>query len=120
MLAAVPLGPVVDPDWALQHLSRALWDPVDPMQIGSLRSELQFRVNGEVFRFATERTLKRFMKAPTLWCGAVRDPVSGRYFLPSSRSPEAYWIGGPYYFEHDTTKARFVDDPHRYEIIRRM
>jgi YHS domain-containing protein len=40
--------------------------------------------------------------------------------VPTRRSPEAYWIGGPYYFENDSTKARFVDDPHRYEIIRRM
>ena len=86
----------------------------------TLPPALQFRVNGEVFRFASERTLKKFMLAPTRWCGVVRDPVSGRTFQPTTFSPEAYWIGGPYYFESDSTKARFVDDPHRYEIIRRM
>jgi YHS domain-containing protein len=110
----------VDPDWALFHLSRALWDPVDPSRIGSLHAELQFRVNGEVYRFANERTLRRFMIAPTIWCGTLRDPVSGRVFHPSSRSPEAYWLGGPYFFESEANKALFVDDPHRYEIIRRM
>jgi YHS domain-containing protein len=114
------LGPVIDPDWALFHLQRALWDPVDPRQLGSLHDALQFRVNGEVYRFSSERTLQRFMKTPTLWCGVLRDPVTGRRFVPSTRSPEAYWIGGPYFFEHDSTKARFVDDPHRYAIIRRM
>ena len=119
-MPTVPLGPVVDPDWALRHLSRALWDPVEPTRMGSLEAALQFRVNGEVFRFASERTLKKFMLAPTRWCGIVRDPVSGRTFQPTPFSPEAYWIGGPYYFESDSTKARFVDDPHRYEIIRRM
>ena len=93
---------------------------MDPRQLGSLESDLQFRVNGEVYRFATQRTLRRFMSAPLLWCGVVRDPVSGQRFLPSSRSPEAYWVGGPYYFESDSTKDRFVADPHRYEVVRAM
>ena len=111
---------MVDPDWYLYHLQRALWDPVDRRKLGSLRPELQFRVNGEVYRFSSERTMRRFMKTPTRWSGRVRDPVSGRPFKPSRQSPEAYWIGGPYFFESESTKARFVDDPRRYEIIRRM
>jgi YHS domain-containing protein len=114
------LGPVVDAEWALYHLQRALWDPVDPKRLGSLSNLLQFRVNGEVYRFSSERTLQRFMQSPTLWCGLLRDPVSGRRFLPSRRSPTAYWVGGPYYFESEANKDRFVDDPHKYEIIRRM
>jgi YHS domain-containing protein len=117
---AVPLGPVVDAEWALFHLSRALWDPVDPKQIGSLEDSLQFRVNGEVYRFANERNLRRFMESPALWCGLVRDPVSGRRFLPSKRSPAAYWVGGPYLFENEANKQAFIEDPHKYQIIRRM
>ena len=116
----VPSGPVVEPEWALFHLERALRDPVEPARIGSLDPALHFRVNGEVYRFASERTMRRFMHAPARWCGIVRDPVSGRRFQPTARSPEAYWVGGPYYFESDSTKARFVDDPHRYEVIRGM
>ena len=114
------MGPVIDPDWALAHLQRALYDPIDPRRLGSLNPALQFRVNGEVFRFASERTLRRFMKTPQKWCGRVRDPITGRCFKPGVHSPEAYWIGGPYYFESDSTKARFVEDPHRWAIIRRM
>jgi len=114
------LGPVVDPDWALFHLQRALYDPLDPRRLGSLDPALHFRVNGEVFRFSTDRTLRRFMKSPQRWCGPVRDPVTGRHFKPTTDSPEAYWIGGPYFFESDSTKARFVEDPHRWAIIRRM
>jgi YHS domain-containing protein len=114
------LGPVIDAEWALYHLQRALWDPVDPRRLGSLDPELQFRVNGEVYRFSSERTLQRFVKAPQLWCGVVRDPVSGRRFLPSRRSPEVYWVGGPYYFESEANKERFVADPHAYAVIRRM
>jgi YHS domain-containing protein len=99
-------------------MQRALWDPVEPTRIGSLRPDLQFRVNGEVYRFSSEKNLHRFMMAPRNWCGTVRDPVSGRVFKPTRRSPEAYWVGGPYYFESDSTWTRFVDDPHHYEIIR--
>ena len=110
----------MDAEWALFHLQRALWDPVDPARLGSLEPELQYRVNGEVYRFASVRTLRQFVKTPERWCGLVRDPVTGCRFRPTPRSPEAYWIGGPYFFESDSTKARFIDDPHQYAIIRRM
>ncbi len=110
----------MDPEWALYHMQRALWDPVDPRHLGSLDPELQFRVNGEVYRFSSEATLRRFMRTPIPWCGMLRDPVTGHHFMPSRRSPEAYWVGGPYFFESDSTRARFVEDPHRYEVIRRI
>lgn len=99
-------------------MQRALWDPVDPNQLGSLKDELHFRVNGEVYRFANTANLRRFMQAPQLWCGLLRDPVTGERFWPSTRSPEAYWVGGPYFFVSDSTKARFVDDPKKYEVVR--
>ena len=114
------MGPVVDPEWGLFHTQRALWDPVEPSRLGSLDPALQFRVNGETYRFATERTLRKFMLAPKSWCGMLRDPVTGNKFMPTRRSPEAYWIGGPYFFESESTKTKFVEDPHRYEVIRRM
>ena len=119
-MGRVPSGPVTAPEWALFHMQRALWDPVDPHHVGSLTADLQYRVNGEVYRFSSQRSMKKFMRMPLRWCGLVRDPISGRTFKPSTRSPEAYWVGGPYFFESESTKARFVDDPHRYEIIRRM
>lgn len=114
------MGPVIDPEWGLFHSQRALWDPVEPARLGSLDPRLQFHVNGEAYRFADERNLRRFMLAPKNWCGLLRDPVTGHKFMPTRRSPEAYWIGGPYFFESESTKAVFVGDPHRYEVIRRM
>ena len=114
----VPSGPVVDSEFALFHMQRALWDPVDPSRLGSLADTLHYRVNGEVYRFADERTLHRFVMAPALYCGLVRDPVNGKRFHPSTRTPAAYWIGGPYFFSHDSTKAAFVDDPKKYEVLR--
>lgn len=109
----------MDELWLLEHMQRALWDPVDPRRLGSLADSLEFRVNGEVYRFSGTRTLRRFMQQPVRWCGVVRDPVTGCRFLPSARSPQAYWIGGPYFFEAESTWQRFIDDPHRYEVIRR-
>ncbi len=101
-------------------MQRALWDPVDPTQVGSLADSLHWRVNGEVYRFASERNLRRFMEAPELWCGLLRDPVTGERFWPSAHSPEAFWVGGPYFFASDSTKRKFVDDPKRYEVVRAL
>jgi len=114
------LGPVVDAEWALIHMQRALWDPVDPRFLGSLADSLHLRVNGEVYRFASRLTLRRFKRAPVQWCGVVRDPVTGNRFLPSIHSPELYWGGGPYFFESDSTKRLFTDAPHKFEVIRRI
>lgn len=110
----------MDPEWGLFHLRRALWDPVDPTRLGSLQEQLQYRVNGEVYRFSSERNLRRFVMTPTQWCGMLRDPVTGNRFVPHAHSPAAYWFGGPYFFQSDSTKWRFVEDPHHFEVIRRM
>lgn len=99
-------------------MQRALWDPVDPTRLGSLSDSLHFRVNGEVYRFAGARTLRRFMSAPELYCGLLRDPVTGERFLPSTQSPQAYWVGGPYIFATEANKTKFVDDPKKYEVVR--
>ena len=110
----------MDAEWALIHMQRALWDPVDPRFIGSLADSLHFRVNGEVYRFSSRLTLRRFKRSPVLWCGVVRDPVTGHRFVPSIHSPEFYWRGGPYYFESDSTRQRFAQDPHKFEVFRRI
>ena len=101
-------------------MQRALWDPVDPQLLGSLTEDLHFRVNGEVYRFATERTMKRFVQEPQLWCGVVRDPVTGVRFVPSTKSPSAWWTTGPYFFESDSTKDAFVENPKRYQVLREI
>ena len=101
-------------------MQRALYDPVDPRLLGSLTADLQFRVNGEVYRFGIEKTMQRFMQEPELWCGLLRDPVNGERFRPSTRPPRVYFIGGPYYFSSDSTRDRFVDEPLRFEVKRAL
>src|SRR5258706_16037901 len=96
-------------------MQRALWDPVDPHRLGSLADSLEYRVNGEVFRFADRRTLRRFMQTPVRWCGVVRDPVTGCRFQPTAHSPQAYWIGGPHFFSAAPPPHRLIADPPPYQ-----
>jgi YHS domain-containing protein len=110
----------VDSDFALFHMQRALWDPVDPVEMGSLADSLHFRVNGEVYRFANARNRQRFASSPELWCGLLRDPVSGERFWPSAVSPQAYWVGGPYFFASEASKSQFLSDPKKYEVRRAL
>ena len=108
----------MDPEFALFHLQRALWDPVDPSQLGSLSPGLQTTVNGEIYRFASAATLASFRAHPARYCGVLRDPVSGGRFTPSATSPHMEWNGGPYYFESDSTRALFRKAPKKYEVVR--
>lgn len=101
-------------------MQRALWDPVDPTLIGSLAADRRTKVNGEIYRFGSAATLGRFRAAPALYCGLLRDPVTGVRFWPSTRSPRWEWDGGPYFFRNDSSRTAFMRDPHRYEVQRIM
>jgi len=109
---------VTDPEFALFHLQRSLWDPVDPRRVGSLAEALRARVNGEPYRFAGPATLRRFRRDPVRYCGLLRDPVTGVRFWPGRRSPRAEWKGGVYFFDGDSTFAEFRRAPQRYEVKR--
>jgi YHS domain-containing protein len=109
---------VTDPEFALFHLQRSLWDPVDPTRVGSLSETLHARVNGEPYRFASPATLRRFQRDPALYCGLLRDPVTGMRFRPGARAPRIEWKGGPYFFASDSARAEFQRAPRRYEVKR--
>jgi len=100
-------------------MSRTLWDPVDPAALGSLDPRLHSRVNGEIYRFARATTLRRFQRDPVRWCGILRDPVSGVRFVPERTSPRFEHEGVPYFFESDSTRQVFRDQPSRFAIRRR-
>jgi YHS domain-containing protein len=108
----------VDPEFALYHLQRALWDPVNPTRLGSLSPDLQSTVNGEIYRFATPATLAAFRAHPVRYCGVLRDPVTGGRFTPTASSPHVDWNGGPYYFASDSTRTLFRKAPKKYEVVR--
>lgn len=105
-------------EFLIQHMSRTLWDPVDPRQLGSLSQKLHAHVNGEVYRFASTATLARFQRDPVRWCGLVRDPVSGIVFVPDPFSPRLDWTDGPYFFTCDSTRLEFSRAAGRYAIVR--
>ncbi len=101
-------------------MQRALWDPVEPERIGSLDPRLHARVNGEIYRFASRRTLALFRRHPVRWCGLLRDPVTGERFVPGARSPRADLDGVPYFFASDSTRAAFVKSPRKFEVKREI
>ena len=109
---------MTDPEFALFHLQRSLWDPVDTTRVGSLTETLHARVNGERYRFASPATLRCFRRDPARYCGLLRDPVTGMRFWPGAHSPRAEWKGGPYLFDSDSTFAEFQRAPQRYEVKR--
>jgi YHS domain-containing protein len=105
-------------DFLLEHMSRTLWDPVDPTQLGSLDPALHARVNGEIYRFASAATLERFRRFPARWCGLVRDPVNGRCFTPTRASRRYEYRDGPYFFSSDSSFKAFRAAPERFAIHR--
>jgi YHS domain-containing protein len=106
-------------DFLLEHMSRCLFDPVDPTRIGSLDPKLQARVNGEIYRFAGPLTRHRFVKDPVRWCGILRDPVSAVRFYPDRFSPRVSTQESPYFFDSDSTYRVFKIDPEHYAIHRK-
>ena len=114
----MPSQPVPAAEFLLEHMSRTLWDPVDPASLGSLERRLHAKVNGEIYRFSRPATLARFRRNPARWCGILRDPVSGARFVPTSRSPR--WDHGdiPYFFTGDSTRRVFMAAPDRWAIRR--
>jgi YHS domain-containing protein len=105
-------------EFLIEHMSRTLWDPVDPRQLASLDTLLRYRVNGEIYRFATAATLARFKRDPMRWCGVVRDPVNEVVFLPGRATRRLDWVDGPYFFCCDSTRLEFSRNPLKYAIVR--
>ena len=99
-------------------MSRTLWDPVDPTQLGSLTPALHAKVNGEIYRFARPTTLARFRRDPVRWCGILRDPVTGVRFVPAPGAPRIEYKDSPYFFASDSTMRAFRINPDRYAIRR--
>jgi len=105
-------------EFLLEHMSRTLWDPVDPRRLGSLDRKLHARVNGEIYRFSRAETRERFRRDPVRWCGILRDPVTGVRFFPDRWSPRVDYRDGPYFFASDSTAGAFKSAPERYAIHR--
>jgi YHS domain-containing protein len=113
-----PSAPVPAAEFLIEHMSRTLFDPVDPTRLGALDTLLRVRVNGEIYRFASTKTMARFKRDPLRWCGVLRDPVSEVVFLPGPTTKRLDWVDGPYFFCCDSTRFEFSRNPLRYAIVR--
>ena len=105
-------------EFLLEHMSRTVFDPVDPTSVGSLDPRLRAKVNGEIYHFARSRTRAIFVRDPVRWCGILRDPVSGERFVPSRRSPRRDFQDSPYFFTGDSTRRVFSAAPEQFAIHR--
>jgi YHS domain-containing protein len=105
-------------DFLLEHLSRSMWDPVEPRRLASLDPRLRTRVNGEIYRFASAATLSRFERDPMRYCTVLRDPVNEERFRPCRTTKRLDWTDGPYFFTCDSTRLEFSRNPLKYAIQR--
>jgi YHS domain-containing protein len=105
-------------EFLIGHLSRTMWDPVDPRRLASLDPSLRARVNGEIYRFASRETMAKFLRNPRRYAGILRDPVSGHCFVPDRSSKHLEYTDGPYFFTCDSTRLEFSRSPERWAIHR--
>jgi YHS domain-containing protein len=83
-------------------------------------STMRTFVGHDIFYFSgtTERNL--FRKNPLRYCRRLTDPVTLKRFKPSRGSPHLKWMGRPYYFASDSTRAAFASMPDSFAIRKGM
>ena len=89
------------------------FDPESPAVIDDAH---QARVNYEAFFFSKESMVAEFRAEPLLYCGTVTDPVTKRRFRPNESSPTAAHGGVLYFFQHASSRERFLARPGAYEL----
>jgi YHS domain-containing protein len=87
---------------------------VDSTQLAILDPEHRAFVNHEVYFFSSDAARDQFNAEPYRYTGLVTDPVSLSRFQPTSASQHRSAAGRLFYFESDSTLARFDDDPGQY------
>jgi YHS domain-containing protein len=84
---------------------------VRPSRTAQLIPALRTRLNHEIFYFSSAEARDRFLKDPFRYCGYLTDPISKVRFRPEATSPRMEFGGRTYYFESDSTLARFKAEP---------
>ena len=110
-----------DPETYLSEVNVELPCAVDPSRPAILDAAHRILVNHEVYFFSSEEARAAFLRNPLAYCGLVTDPVTGRRFHPTRRSPKLVYAGRPYYFETRTSRKTFRSSPVPYKNpVRKM
>ena len=83
-------------------------------------SIMRIFVGHDVFYFSGNKELQLFRKDPLRYCQRLTDPVTLKRFAPSRKSPRLEWMGRPYYFASDSTRATFASMPDSFAIRKGM
>ena len=103
-----------DPERYLRELQLDPPCVVQPEKKGIIDTSMRLRVNYEIYYFSSATAMQRFKKDPLRYCGFVTDPITMARFKPTARSPKTEYLGRPYYFAADSTRARFLGRPDRF------
>ena len=93
-----------------------LMDFLDSRHPAQLDEEHSVFLNFEAYFFGDLWNRERFLSDPLRYCGLLTDPVSKRRFRPNEDSPRARHEQRTYYFEDESHKLRFEEDPQAYRL----
>jgi YHS domain-containing protein len=95
----------------LKALDIAVPCAMSPEKVAIVDADHLVTVNWDVFYFSAMDLKAKFEKAPTLYCGALTDPVTRIRFRPDEESPRVEYGGRHYFFSSDSTASVFRSTP---------
>ena len=109
-----------DPAPYLTAMKASLPCPVHPRAAARFEDDLRSYVNHDVYFFSDSEAKRKFDERPWKWSGPVTDPVTQERFAPTKESLRTDWMGRPYFFRSDSTRAVFLADPESHARARPM
>lgn len=84
---------------------------VNTNKMATIDDKHQRKVNWEIFYLSDDDALAKFDKDPIKYCGILSDPVTGQRFRPGDDSPTETYRKQLFYFQSDSTKQVFDENP---------
>ncbi len=103
-----------DPERYLNEIHAELPSFDDPSKPAVIDRLHRASVNHEVYFFSTEAAREAFERDPVATCGLLTDPVSGKRFQPTKKSPRKEYRGRPFFFPSQASRKTFVSNPMMY------
>ena len=104
------------PEPLLKSLNLSFMDPVRTTRPAKLDPRHSAWIGHDAFFFSSRDTREHFLHNPLHYSQMLSDPVTQRRFHPTTQSPRLDYRGRRYYFEADSTLARFRGNPMFYAL----